>query len=267
VLAKVWTLLKPTTPDNKRIEAAVKLGTESTPYRYVIVALVQALARCGSRNDRQRQLREQLEDSLLHQLELGAADKRFDDVQVLSSGSRHQQPEVEILAEEQVAIPADMSDETRNKILIKSAISAIVQYLENRDPSALELPRPVQEAHRKATDVQWQIAAEFEAAINATLAGREIDSVSAKRSMITQIRQLLRQHALKVLCPHCGKGADLYVSPTGAVGGAIYYRHTLAGKRSNHGGKVALDPVELAPLAAISADGTVVYERPATSGR
>lgn len=81
---------------------------------------------------------------------------------------------------------------------------------------------------------------ELRRTIEATLvrfAGRKLGSLSANRRLAETIGSLLDRHGLRVCCPECGHPAILRVSPRPtAPEGVFVFDHTIAGRRTFHGG-------------------------------
>lgn len=79
-----------------------------------------------------------------------------------------------------------------------------------------------------------------------TLVGRSLDSLEHNRAMATAIQTMLDQHGFRVRCHQCGHPAILRVSPRkGIPTGAFVFDHTIAGRRTFHGGTASVPPIHL----------------------
>lgn len=78
------------------------------------------------------------------------------------------------------------------------------------------------------------------------LAGRSLGSLQHNRELARSIHDLLDSHGLRVRCNECGHPAILRVSPRrGSPAGAFVFDHTIAGRRTFHGGRGALPELRL----------------------
>lgn len=80
----------------------------------------------------------------------------------------------------------------------------------------------------------------------AGLTGRNLGDLAANRSMVAAVQALLETHSLRICCPQCGHPAILRVSPRkGMPGGAFVMDHTVAGRRTFHGGGATVPVIHL----------------------
>lgn len=90
---------------------------------------------------------------------------------------------------------------------------------------------------------------ELRRTIEATLvrfAGRKLGDLSANRQLAETIGSLLDRHGLRVCCPECGHPAIMRVSPRPtAPEGVFVFDHTIAGRRTFHGGGGTMPELKL----------------------
>ncbi|MCO8123877.1 hypothetical protein NHH03_19180 [Stieleria sp. TO1_6] len=78
------------------------------------------------------------------------------------------------------------------------------------------------------------------------MAGRSLGSLEANRELAHSIQTMLDSHGLRVRCNQCDQPAILRVSPrSGATAGVFVFDHTIDGRRTFHGGRIALPEIRL----------------------
>jgi len=77
------------------------------------------------------------------------------------------------------------------------------------------------------------------------MVGRSFDNLKQNRELAESIHQLLDSHGLRVCCLECGHPAILRVSPRGNSSGVFVFDHTIAGKRTFHGGRKTVPLIRL----------------------
>jgi predicted RNA-binding Zn-ribbon protein involved in translation (DUF1610 family) len=81
-----------------------------------------------------------------------------------------------------------------------------------------------------------------------SLAGRNCGSFEANRSLAKSVQQLLAENGLRAECPECGQPAILRCQRAGnSKSGAFQYDHTVAGRRTFHGGSASFPLVTVVP--------------------
>lgn len=80
----------------------------------------------------------------------------------------------------------------------------------------------------------------------AGLTGRSLGDLRQNQRLAATIAQLLDAHGLRIRCDQCGHPAILRVSPrSGMPAGAFVFDHTIAGRRTFHGGSATVPPIHL----------------------
>lgn len=78
------------------------------------------------------------------------------------------------------------------------------------------------------------------------MVGKSMGTLEANRELARSIQEMLESHGLRVRCNQCGHPAILRVSPrAGAAAGVFVFDHTIDGRRTFHGGWVAMPEIRL----------------------
>ena len=98
------------------------------------------------------------------------------------------------------------------------------------------IARELAELDRELNRLRREMRKKIESKL-ARFVGRSLGSLAANRELAASIHALLESHGLRVRCSECGHPAILRVSPRpGSRSGAFVFDHTIAGRRTFHGG-------------------------------
>lgn len=125
-----------------------------------------------------------------------------------------------------------------------------VQHVDSAFAAALlgDLKR---EMNRLQREIRLAIQAQL-----GQMAGRSLGTIEANRELTQSIQEMLEAHGLRVRCSQCGNAAILRVSPrAGAAAGVFVFDHTIEGRRTFHGGWVAMPEIRLVSKPARKSRG------------
>jgi hypothetical protein len=107
------------------------------------------------------------------------------------------------------------------------------------------------QVERDLSVIQWQIARAIEEAIN-KIASRSWGSAQANKMIVTKINDLLRNHAVGLVCPTCAAPALLFLQATGtARDSAFQFQHSLGhGRQTRHTGSQVMPVVSVIPVSS-----------------
>ncbi len=76
--------------------------------------------------------------------------------------------------------------------------------------------------------------------------GRDLGSLEANQELAKRLHELVDQHGLRFRCPECGHAAILRCSARpGLPRGVFAFDHSVAGRRTFHGGGTTVPPLKL----------------------
>jgi hypothetical protein len=107
------------------------------------------------------------------------------------------------------------------------------------------------QVQRDLAAMRWSVARAIEQAIN-RFAGHSWGSQNANKAVVSRINELLRGHALRLICPSCSAPSVLFLQTTGERRprhGSFQFQHSLGiGRDTRHSGSKVMPEVSVVPL-------------------